>query len=73
MMSWFLWLLLGVTLIAGACSYFFLAKFREMIGCHIGMNITMTVSGLLGVASGIVLAYHFAGKGCRCIWISSFG
>jgi hypothetical protein len=59
MMFWFPWLLLGVTLIAGAYSYFFLARFREMIGCHIGMNITMTVSGLLGIASGIVLAYQF--------------
>ncbi|MED0678569.1 hypothetical protein P4S83_16045 [Aneurinibacillus thermoaerophilus] len=59
MMSRFLWLLLGVTLIAGTFFYFFLARFREMIGCHIGMNITMTVSGLLGIASGIVLAYQF--------------
>jgi hypothetical protein len=48
-----------VTLIAGAYSYFFLARFREIISCHIGMNITMTVSGLLGVASGIVLVYQF--------------
>jgi hypothetical protein len=59
MMSWFLWLLLGVTLIAGVYSYFFLARFREIIGCHIGMNITMTVSGLFGIASGIVFTYQF--------------
>jgi hypothetical protein len=58
-MSWFLWLLLGVNLIAGACSYLFLTRFREIIGCHIGMNITMAVTGLLGTATGIVLAYQF--------------
>jgi hypothetical protein len=58
MISWFLWVLLGVILIAGAYSYFFLTRFREMIGCHIGMNITMAVS-ILGVATGIVFAYQF--------------
>lgn len=54
MISWFLWLLLGVALIVGTYSYFFVVRFREIIGCHIGMNITMTVSGLPGVALGIV-------------------
>ncbi|GEN35788.1 hypothetical protein [Aneurinibacillus danicus] len=58
MISWFLWGLLGVALIAGAYSYFFLTGFREMIGCHIGMNITMTAS-VLGIATGIVFAYQF--------------
>jgi MFS family permease len=57
-MSLFLWLLLGIILIAGAYSYLFLIRFREIIGCHIGMNITMAVS-VLGIATGIVLAYQF--------------
>lgn len=58
-MFWFLWLLLGITLIAGAYTYLFLMRFRKMIGCHIGMNITMTMSGLIGIATGLVLVYQF--------------
>ncbi|WP_233549429.1 hypothetical protein [Lysinibacillus yapensis] len=40
-------------------SYLFLRKMRYLISYHLGMNLAMTASGIMGIAVGTLLGYAF--------------
>ncbi|KMY43264.1 hypothetical protein AC622_02500 [Bacillus sp. FJAT-27916] len=42
-------------------SYSFLYKVRNLIGYHLGMNLAMSSSGVMGIAVGTVLGFTFPG------------
>lgn len=51
----FTWILLSSYVLAAAAAYLFLYKSRLLIGYHLGMNLAMTSSGVLGISIGAVL------------------
>lgn len=51
-------LLMTYWLTAGA-AYVCFAKARHLIGYHLGMNLAMTSSGVIGIATGIALGSLF--------------
>jgi hypothetical protein len=40
-------------------SYTFLFKIKNLIGYHLGMNLAMSSSGVMGIAVGTILGYAF--------------
>jgi hypothetical protein len=55
-----IWLvLLLCTIGAGMVSYFYLHRVRRLIGYHLGMNIAMTSSGVIGLSLGSILGAQF--------------
>lgn len=40
-------------------SYLSFYKYRKVIGYHLGMNIAMTSSGVMGIGTGIILGYLY--------------
>ena len=55
----FTWILLFSYLLAAVAAYLFLYKARLLIGYHLGMNMAMTSSGVLGISIGAVLGTIF--------------
>ncbi|MCL7746111.1 hypothetical protein [Halalkalibacter alkaliphilus] len=54
-----LWLLFYANFIVAGMSYAYLFKYRKLIGYHLGMNVAMTPTGIISIASGLILIYHF--------------
>lgn len=46
-------------LLVCSISYTFLKKIKYLISYHLGMNIAMTSSGVMGIAVGTLLGYAF--------------
>ncbi|MFY3790854.1 hypothetical protein ACOQFO_03955 [Ureibacillus sp. MALMAid1270] len=42
-------------------SYMYLRKIRYQISYHLGMNVAMTSSGIIGISVGTLLVYGFPG------------
>lgn len=57
-MYWFLWGVLVSYYVAGSATYLYLYKYRRLISYHFGMNMAMTASGVIGLATGIVLGHQ---------------
>lgn len=53
------WLLLISYFCVMTFSYFFLNRIRDLFGYHLGMNMAMASSGVIGLAGGINLLYLF--------------
>ena len=60
-MSLFIILILLSYFLVCAVSYLFLRKIRYQISYHLGMNVAMTSSGIMGIAVGTLLVYGFPG------------
>ncbi|WP_235801811.1 hypothetical protein [Ureibacillus manganicus] len=60
-MSVFIILILLSYFLVCAVSYLFLRKIRYQISYHLGMNVAMTSSGIMGIAVGTILVYGFPG------------
>lgn len=43
----------------GSLSYSFLYRLKDLISYHLGMNIAMTASSVMGIAVGTILGYAF--------------
>ncbi len=46
-------------LLVCAATFSFLFKLKSLISYHLGMNIAMTTSGVMGIAIGTVLGFAF--------------
>ena len=44
-----------------AATFSFLFKLKSLISYHLGMNIAMTTSGVMGIAIGTILGFAFPG------------
>lgn len=51
----FAWILLISYLVVAVAAYLVLCRSRLLIGYHLGMNMAMTSSGVLGISTGAVL------------------
>lgn len=60
-MGLFVWicLILGIHLLLDFFSFRYFWKYRKIIDCHTGMNIAMTVGGLMSILIGIALISLF--------------
>lgn len=54
-----LWFLFYFNFTIAGVAFFYLYKYRKLIGYHLGMNIAMTPSGIISIATGLILIYHF--------------
>lgn len=60
-MSLFIVLILFSYFLVCTVSYLFLRKIKYQISYHLGMNLAMTSSGIMGIAIGTLLVYGFPG------------
>lgn len=58
-MSLFLTIVLISYFVVCFVSYRYLYRIRNLIGYHLGMNLAMLSSGVMGIATGTVLGYAF--------------
>ncbi|WP_035178009.1 hypothetical protein [Alkalihalobacterium bogoriense] len=59
MIGTILWVLFYVNFVFAGLTYQYLFKKRKLIGYHLGMNVAMTPTGIISIASGLILIYHF--------------
>ncbi|WP_231686897.1 hypothetical protein [Bacillus sp. JCM 19034] len=59
MTSIILWLFFYVNFVLVGMTFAFLFKKRKLIGYHLGMNLAMTPAGIISIATGLILIYHF--------------
>lgn len=59
MVATILWLFFYLNFILAGVCYIYLYKYRNLVGYHFGMNIAMTPSAIISIATGLILIYHF--------------
>lgn len=60
-MNFIFWLILISYFVVCFATFTFLYKIKFLISYHLGMNIAMLSSGVMGVAVGAILGYTFPG------------
>ncbi len=54
-----LWVFFYLNFIVAGFTFKYLYKRRKLIGYHLGMNLAMTPTGIISIATGLILIYHF--------------